>query len=737
MPEVAAPGPLPVGTPARPASHRGTIAYHPALDGLRALAVTSVIAYHFGVAGVPGGFLGVDVFFVLSGYLITSLLTAEWSGSGRVSLGAFWGRRARRLFPALGITLIGVSVAAAFLDAPGQLGQVRSDALSTLAYVANWHYIVASQNYFVRFGLPSPLLHTWSLAVEEQFYLVWPLITLGAVALARRLRPSSWEKGARRVLIGVSAAVAAGSSLEMALLYKAGHDPSRLYYGTDTHAQVILIGALLALLGPTASWAATRARRISLWMAGVLGALFAGWEVHAMLGRAPLHPGHGFAGRVGWFLHGVLGSPAFLYRGGFALVAVGVAAVIALVVSLDRSVASRALGFTPVRYVGRISYGLYLYHWPVFTFLSPTDSGLTGLALLAARCGITLGVSVASYHLVETPIRQGLRGKLSSRAQLTGLLPAGAACVVATLLIATSAPAAATARPPSATAATVPLPAGAHPASVLLVGDSVAMTMGIGLGPQDQVSRYNVQLDDQGQLGCGIVEGNTTIVLGGVQATQAPCDPFTHQDWQQFWGEALAHDHPDVVAVELGRWEVVNRLFEGHWTHIGDPAFDAYLTSQLSRAVTLLSSTGARVALLTAPYYDEGTAPNGSPWPEDDPARVDIWNGILRRVAAAHPSTVTLIDTGSLLDPGHHFDATVDKVAVRCPDGVHVSWQGGGFLAPLVLPVLERLAAAAYAHAKPGSSLTPVGAFTEPPIPTVAAAAAAVRDPSPAYCPTG
>ena len=201
-----------------------------------------VLAYHAGIRQVPGGLLGVDVFFVLSGFLITRLLLAEHRRAGRVSLGQFWLRRARRLVPALLIMLIGISAFATWVASPGSLGRLRIDALSTLGYVANWRFSFSHQGYFQQFQAPSPLLHTWSLAVEEQFYLIWPLITVLA------LRRWSGDGRPRRLLLiaGLGALASAGLCLALALR---GTDTSRMYYGTDTRAQALLVGATLACLG--------------------------------------------------------------------------------------------------------------------------------------------------------------------------------------------------------------------------------------------------------------------------------------------------------------------------------------------------------------------------------------------------------------------------------------------------------------------------------------------------------
>jgi peptidoglycan/LPS O-acetylase OafA/YrhL len=210
---------------------------------LRAVAIAGVFAYHLGYGWAAGGYLGVDLFFVLSGFLITSLLVEEWAGSGRIRIGAFWGRRALRLLPALVVMLLALGAFLAFFG-PGplvDLHAVRNDAVATVLYVANWHQLFAHQSYFDRYAAPSPLQHTWSLGIEEQFYVIWPIVVLGLLAVARRAR-LSW----RRLGISITGVAAAASAGWMAWLTLHGASLNRIYYGTDTRAFDLLCGAVVA-----------------------------------------------------------------------------------------------------------------------------------------------------------------------------------------------------------------------------------------------------------------------------------------------------------------------------------------------------------------------------------------------------------------------------------------------------------------------------------------------------------
>src|SRR6185437_7406730 len=218
------------------AGHR----YVAGLDGIRAIAVLAVIAYHLNVGWAKGGLLGVGVFFTLSGYLITDLLLSHWDRYGNLGLGMFWVRRARRLLPALFLMLIVVSIWVALFDA-AQISQVRREVVSAALYFANWSTIASHGSYFARFQAPLPLDHLWSLSIEEQFYLVWPWLLLILLHLVR----------SRRALALLAVIGAAVSAYLMGQLYHPGVDPTRVYEGTDTRAFGLLIGAALAMVWPT------------------------------------------------------------------------------------------------------------------------------------------------------------------------------------------------------------------------------------------------------------------------------------------------------------------------------------------------------------------------------------------------------------------------------------------------------------------------------------------------------
>src|SRR5579862_82098 len=319
----------------------GTSPYNAGLDGIRAIAVLGVIAYHLDAGWASGGLLGVGVFFVLSGYLITDLLIVQLRRHGTGSLGQFWVRRARRLLPAL-FLMLAVTVVWATLFDRSQLPGLRSDLAPAAFYFSNWWYIFHHVSYFAQWGPPSPLGHLWSLAIEEQFYLVWPLAVVAGLRWVRD----------RRVLGFGFLALAAASAVEMALLYVPYSDPTRVYDGTDTRAFELLIGAALAIAWPRARHFGPITKRARQLLEGTGVAALAGIIV----------------------MYWAVGQyDAFAYQGGMVLLSVCAAVLIAVCVHPGARVA-RALGVAPLRWVGERSYGIYLWSVPVIVLTTPVGA---------------------------------------------------------------------------------------------------------------------------------------------------------------------------------------------------------------------------------------------------------------------------------------------------------------------------------------------------------------------------
>ncbi|HEY1830044.1 MAG TPA: acyltransferase family protein [Acidimicrobiales bacterium] len=669
------------------AQHR-RLAYLPALDGIRAFAVAAVVIYHGGPFFATGGFLGVDTFFVLSGFLITSLLISEWMKNLAIKLSAFWARRARRLLPALFLMMLLVAFYASVVVSKGTYPGLRLDALSTLLYVSNWHFILVNSNYFAETAKASPLLHTWSLAVEEQFYLVWPLVVLAIMKFTRSLK----------VLFGVCCTLAVASAIEMDILFHNGASTNRLYLGTDTRSQCLFIGCALAVglvLLTKRSHAGGRLKEGELWRPSTSQ----GRTICAV------------AGVIGAALSIVLWTTTsttsgFPYEGGFFLIGLATAGVIAAVVGAPRSLVPRFLSLAPIRYIGRISYGIYIWHWPLIIWMTEARMGFGGAGLFLVRCVVTLAVSIASYHLVEQPIR---RGTFLREWRTYLVVPAAVAVVVvatvaSTVGAATGVDVGSGTIPPPITATTSTTPPGAPttspaaaPVRVLLFGDSVALTLGIGLGTDTAMeSKYDYSLSDEGILGCGVVDGPEVELMGVRYQTPEACNgstqtsgvPLKDQPWPYQWLSAMAKTQPNVVVLLAGRWEVADREYQGKWTNILNPAFAAYVKSQLEASSALVTASGAHMVFLTAPCTDEGEQPDGAPWPEDNPARLAIYNGLVREVAAENPTTDSVVDLDAVTCPGGKFTTDIDGVAVRRSDGVHFTDAAGPVLGPKIMPAI-------------------------------------------------
>ena len=614
--------------------------HEPALDGLRGLAVAGVVAFHAGYAWARGGFLGVSTFFTLSGFLITSLLLAEQRSTGRIDLPAFWGRRARRLLPASLLTLFAVSVLAGALATPEQLDGLRGDVLGALGYVANWRFMLSGQSYGDLFSAPSLVLYFWSLAIEEQLYLIFPLLVF--VVPRRRLPP---------VLCGlVLGSIALGW-----VLYTPGGSTSAAYYGTGVRAGELLVGALLALLVATPS--APR-DGIATRTAGVvaLAGLLLAWAT-------------------------VRQDATALYRGGFVTHAVVTAMVIAacLVPGPVRAVLSLA----PLRALGRISYGVYLYHWPVFVWLTPERAQVDGHALVGVQVALTLTLAALSYRVVEQPIRQG-RSVRSLGALLA--VPLAMTLVAAAVIASTLHP------PRPATfelaASEPPIPSEpiveptADAPRVAIFGDSTALRTGFGLRGWGWTTGQIDMRDGGAEVGCPLGRGGAVDFV----VTRIESEPMC-SEWPARWGMLVAREHLDAAVIEIGPWDVTDRKLEGSdtWTHIGEQSYDAFLEKEMNLAVDVLSADGALVVWLTSPQIEFGRELTGIPkdHPISDPARMRRLNELIAKVDAERDEMAVIDLAGHLRSlPGGEMDPTLR------PDGTHFSEDASVDLADWLAPAI-------------------------------------------------
>ncbi|HET7418030.1 MAG TPA: acyltransferase family protein [Solirubrobacterales bacterium] len=368
--------------------------YMPGLDGLRAIAVLAVIAFHLGLDWAPGGMLGVGVFFTLSGYLITDILLAQLNQRGRIDLVRFWLARARRLLPAL-FVMLAIVVAWVTIFGPAQPDQFRKGVVSAVFYVNNWEQIFADVSYFARFEAEGPLDHLWSLSVEEQFYILWPFLLLAGVKLVRE-RPL--PSGVRPRLALLTIAGALTSTILMAILYQPSLDPSRLYFGTDTRAGGLLFGAALAMVWPSRKLS----RRIAPGARNTLDAL-------GVLGLAVIALMIWRTGEL---------SP-FLYRGGFMILSLATVLVLMPLTHPACRLGS-VLGAPPLRWVGVRSYGIYLWQTPIIVLTSPGAQHEDNLVRSLLQVAAIMAVAALSWRFLEEPIRHGAIGRFFARRRAVG-----------------------------------------------------------------------------------------------------------------------------------------------------------------------------------------------------------------------------------------------------------------------------------------------------------------------------
>ncbi|NHN55724.1 acyltransferase [Calidifontibacter sp. DB0510] len=630
-----------------PRSRFAPAAHRPALDGLRSFAVLSVMLYHLPVSWARGGFLGVDVFFVLSGYLITTLLVNEEQKWGHMDLFGFYVRRARRLLPALFLVVAFITLVGPHVLTDAARSSLRGDGLATVLYVANWRFILQGQSYFSQFGDPSPYRHMWSLAIEEQFYLVLPLLLVLLIAVLGRRR--------KRLAVALGG-LAILSAIWCAMLFDPLSDPSRPYYGTDTRAQELLVGSTLSLLLPLV-------RR-----------------------RLRDRPAIGYAG--GLALLGILASFVLvsdtsnaLYRGGFLAFCVVVAVLIASVELAPGGPVGRLVSLPPLVWIGSISYGLYLWHWPVYVFLSPDRTGLPGIVLFALRMAATFGAAAASYYLLERPIREGrMRRSLgSTRSALIGLA-APLAVIIAVVATTTGIPYV----PPAKAGSQLDVGNGSagKSARILVVGDSVGFALGYAF-PQ---SRFpDVGVLGKIKIGCGTAE--QWLVVNGVR--QAGSNPDCN-DLFQTWQQGVQSQKPQVVLWMLGPWDVFDHYVDGKVLKEQSPAYASYFTGRLEQGLKALGPD-AKVVIPNVPCYKQPSfvvegqdiAPN-----RNDPGRAAALNKILAGFAAKHPDRVRILDYASWICPSGKYTDTMNGQKVR-QDGVHLTNTGVEYFWTWAMPQLR------------------------------------------------
>ena len=636
-----------------------TLRHDPALDGLRGVAVAAVLGYHFAPDALPGGFVGVDVFFVLSGFLLSTLLVGEAGATGRVDVGRFFVRRIRRLLPAALLVLAAIALYAATWAPEAERVRLRDHSLGALTYTINWVFVADGTTYTDLVLGASPLRHMWSLAIEEQFYVVLALSVAGATWA---LRSSGAALGRR---LGVSAlALAAVSATWMVALDLAGAERSRLYFGSDTRLQTMLLGVALGSFAGGSLLGSRRAVRIGSGTAAVAGVVGAGVLVAFCLLASE--------------------SSTIMYRGGFTIVAV--AGVLLVVGILASGVGGQTMSFGPLVALGTISYGVYLWHWPVLVVLDEDRLGLDGAVLVLVQLAITLVVSVASYALVEQPIRHGVLGdRLGRPALLLGPVAAVAVGVAMVVVTTTSG----TTVDPAVGDADVPFQDLVDPAlsdasllQVTVVGDSVMHTLvggelgdGLRAAPwtQDQSSfdASRVAVTTVARPACSFVPAEIAFEIQGggyeVADLSAPCG-----DWRSDLRRSVDRPVPADVTVVMPTNDIEDHRVDGRIVAFGSPEWDALLMGWVDEVSDLALDGGSAVVLVApAPRID----PN---WSTPEGEREAYVADLFASYAADRPG-VESIDLSTFVG---------DDPAVR-DDGLHYTRDGARRVATWLLPQLE------------------------------------------------
>ncbi len=662
-----------LAVPARPqaAPPSSKLSYLPALDGVRALAVGAVMAYHLDIGLLPGGFLGVDLFFVLSGFLITTLLMREHALTRTIDLAQFWLRRARRLLPALFLLIAAISLVAA-TSSPFDREQLRWDILSSLAYVTNWRFIAAGQSYFQEFAAPSPVLHLWSLAIEEQFYVVWPVLALGGLWLAARGRVGE------RAVIGLLVAGTAASAAALALTWSE-FDPSAAYYATHTRAHELLVGALAAFLLERRRWFAPVVRAWAAPISVAALAILAGFAV-LLTDSAPLY-----------------------YFGGSLVFSVAAAALVVClaVTGTDRRmVVGRLLSTLPLPWIGSISYGLYLWHWPMVLWITPATVGVDGLALVALRVAATFAVSSASFYVVERPIRHGRLGGMRLG------IPQVAAGALATVLALSGVTV-------YNTRGALPLPDFVEGnrklvihevpnavGTIGLVGDSVAMSLLPGLTYEAAQTRRSTVA--AAFPGCPIGEAEHVNANGAPFPFARRCQAAVQRGHTRL----VERYDPDVIFWMSNRDRFPIRE-DRELLAAGTPEFETALFADWDAVLQRLTGGGARVVLLL-PFHRVGEDPaecGGADVTLPECTQPSLSTGALRgaylRWSAGHAENVTVIDMNGIVCPTAPCEETVAGVVLR-EDPVHFTSEAARLVAA---EVVARLPASVWNPAVAGEGV--------------------------------
>jgi peptidoglycan/LPS O-acetylase OafA/YrhL len=622
--------------------------YLPQLDGIRAVAISAVVAYHLGY--LPGGWIGVDIFFVLSGYLITGLLLEVDRPPGK--LANFWGRRAKRLLPAVLLLLVALSVYA-WAGGRGIVpAQLRSPGLTTLFYVANWQQIVAGHDYFARYQEVSSLQPTWSLAIEEQYYLLWPLLIV-AITTANRIRKHG---DPARVLFIATLVLAVASAVWMGV---AAHvlGPNRAYLGTDTRAWELLIGGAAAMIWPLGGASSAERQRL--------------WSVLSVLGVIGVVLGVALAG----------GPPWWIWNGGLVAIASCALLIVVGAVRVPRGLVGRALALPPLRWLGVISYSLYLWHWPVIALMTHDTTGFSGAQLLTARLAAMVALSCASFYFVERPLRRADWGALRRRLHVPalGFVVAGIGLTALVILVGTIGP-------PQAITAKVAAP---HAPPTTVTGR-------IRLGPLAPGQKYQTWV-----FGDSVMVDSSPGITAALEATGDVSVAVN----SAFPGWGLTVDHSWLSGVKQTLASSRLQIAIGTWSWDDQEALanPAGYRKLLEQYVGALVAPPDGVKLVVLLQFPQGGPNDSIPDPSareltwrKQTALADAWDGAARQVVAAFPGRAIYLTTAQLFAPKGLFLTWMRTpaggwVRARKLDNIHMCPYGAAEFGALVTAELTPL----------------------------------------------
>jgi len=634
-----------------------------ALDGLRGLAVALVVVYHFAPDVLPAGFIGVDVFFVLSGFLITSLALGEHRGSSKVSSSGFYMRRARRLLPAAIVTVVVATALAAVIQPDAARAANRGLGIASLLYAANWWMIDQQNSYQAAFGTESPLSHFWSLAVEEQFYVVFPLLLLGLIFMVAR-RKGTTDALAKSLLF-VSIVGALASATAMSLMYNAETDPSRVYLGTETRVHAIFVG----VAGACAWWLWSSALRERasvrvLTVVGVVSAIFLGLVSVFSNFSAP-----------------------WLYHFGFLTIAIAALAIV-LAAMANSAVVSKTFEFRGLCVLGLVSYSIYLWHWPVRVFVNQTNTPFDGLSLFCVRIALTAVAATLSFYVIEKPFR---RAKNPGRVALTSVV--GMVVALAAVWV-ISRPVPAPATEFSTTEAPSSVNEVQDPLKILWLGDSVGWVLGGGIldfprpiGYDSPFESTHILLWNKADYSCPLVRYPQRS-FAVVKQNTGQC-----VEREANWPSLIAEFKPDAVAWASILFDTYDYKVDGRWVSFGSPEWVAIYNENLGSARQLATSSGATFMLIgqADPLADPSQKDDG----QETLLPANIWRfgfvrDLQRKFAEAHSNDTVFVDLQPIVCPNNSCAGVVIDPKGTRPDGVHFTKEAVLEMAPQMQSAIEK-----------------------------------------------